>query len=88
MNLFALCGFRILNFLLPCFAFFAFLLVIGSSLLCVYLEASNLAVDFSLGFDYSTSKPDASNVSSSLVFDYYTPKQATQTQCSWNDMRV
>jgi hypothetical protein len=59
---------QILNFSLSRFAFFAFLFFIGSSLFCVYLEASSLDVDFSLVFRYSTSKPEAS-IAKSLVFD-------------------
>ena len=51
---------------------------------CVYMGASSLDINFSLVFHYSISKPKASNACSTLVFDYYTSKQATQTQCSWS----
>ena len=73
---------QLLNFLTPRFTFFAFLLFIGSSLLCVYLEASSLDFDFSLVFHYNTLKPKANTAGCSMVFDYRTSKQATQTQCS------
>ena len=82
MSLFTLRGHHILNYLHPWFAFFAFSLFIGSALFNVYLESSSLDIKFSLVFHYSTSKPEASSVGSSLVFDYYKSKQVTQTQCS------
>ena len=69
---------QVLNFLPPRFTFFAFSLLIGSSLVCAYLEASSLEVKFSLVFHYNISKPEASNVGSSTVFDYCTSKQTTQ----------
>ena len=49
---------------------FPFLLFIGSCLFCANMEASNFDIDFSLAFHYNTSKPKASNVKSSMVFDY------------------
>ena len=66
------------------FVFFAFFLFIGFSLFYVYLEASSLDVDYCLVFPYLTSNPEASNAESSLVLDYCTSKQATQTQHSWS----
>ena len=66
------------------FAFFAALLFIGSSLVCVCLEASNLDINFSLVFHHNCSKLEASNASSFMVFHYSTSTQATQTQCNWS----
>ena len=62
----------------------AFSLFIGSSFVCVYLEASSLYVDFSMAFHYDTSKLEASASYSTLVFDYCSSQQTTQTQCSWS----
>ena len=60
--------------------------------LCIHLEASNLYVDCFLVFLYNTSKLEASYVSSSLAFDNYTSKQATQTpmwlECSISWIRL
>jgi hypothetical protein len=56
------------------------------------MEASSLDIKFSLVFSYSTSKPEASGVDSSMFFEYCSLKQATQTQSSWSaqlmDLRV
>jgi hypothetical protein len=48
------------------------------------MGTSSLDINFSLVFHYNISKPEAMNACSSLVFDYCTSKQATQTQCSWS----
>ena len=53
-------------------------------MLRVNLEASSLDIDFSSVFHHNTSHLEASNANSSMVFEYCTPKQATQTQCSWS----
>ena len=70
---------QLLIFLPPHYIFFVFSLFIGSSLLYVYLEASSLDVGFFFGLHYSTSKPEASTADSSLISNYCTSKQATQT---------
>ena len=82
--LFALRGFRILNFSPPRLTYFAFLLLMGSSFFCFYLETCILEVDSSFLFHYSTSKPETSIVRSlsSLWLLYIKP--TTQTHYSWN----
>jgi hypothetical protein len=56
------------------------------------LEASSLDIDFSLVFHYNTSKPKASNVSSSLVFDYVHQSKQHKPNvvgvCNLMDLRV
>ena len=74
--------FQLLNFSPPRFAFSVFLLFTSASLLCVYLEASGLDVNFFWSFNCNIAKPGTRIVGSSMVFDHCTFEQATQTQCS------
>ena len=76
--------FQLLSFLPPHFTFFA----CHSSLVPLYYVFTwgplALMSFFLLVFHYNTSKLKASNANSSLVFEYCTLKQATQTQFSWS----
>lgn len=58
INLFTLCVFCILNFLISSFCVLCVLDIYRSYLLCVYLEASSFDVNFCKVFHYNTSKPE------------------------------